>query len=322
MTEPPPATPLSPYAAAWNGVSRVADIGGPVHYVDFGGRVDGPCIVLVHGLGGSHLNWCLLAPRLARHARVVAVDLAGFGLTHPAGRAVTVPANAGLLGRFVGAVAGGPVVLVGNSMGGMVSILLASARPEVADGVVLVDPALPWVRGVRPDRLVAAAFLLYALPRVGERYLARRRATLSSRQLVQQVLTLCCVDPSVVPEELVAASVALLDQRAAVPGLDAAFLSAARSLVQVNARRRQYQAAMRAIRAPVLLLHGEQDRLVPVHAAQAAAAHNPSWRFQPLRGVGHVPQLETPDTVADLVLDWLGSTGVASAAARSVTGSG
>ena len=38
------------------GRSRTVDIDGPVHHVDFGGRADGPIVVLVHGLGGSHLN--------------------------------------------------------------------------------------------------------------------------------------------------------------------------------------------------------------------------------------------------------------------------
>jgi pimeloyl-ACP methyl ester carboxylesterase len=303
-------TEASSRLAAWGGVSRTADLGGPVHYVDFGGRADAPPVVLVHGLGGSHLNWCLLAPLLAEHARVMAVDLVGFGLTHPAGRSATVQANAALLDRFVRQVAGAPAVLVGNSMGGMVSILAAATRPDAVSVLALIDPALPWVAGVRPDRLVATTFMLYALPRVGERYLARRRATLTARELVQQVLDLCLVEPDVVPEELIAASVALVEHRATVPGLDAAFLTAARSLLQVSARRGRYWATMRTIRAPVLLMNGEQDRLVSVHSAREAAARNPHWRFHAFPGVGHVPQLEVPHAVADLILNWLTTTGV------------
>jgi pimeloyl-ACP methyl ester carboxylesterase len=196
-------------------------------------------------------------------------------------------------------------------MGGMVSILEATARPHAVSGLVLIDPALPWVRGTRPDRLVVATFLLYAVPRLGERYLARRRATYSAPELVRQVLDLCCVDPTVVPPDLVAASVALLEQRAAVPGLDAAFLAGARSLLQVSRRRERYWAAMRAVRAPVLLMNGAQDRLVSVNSAREAAARNPGWRFTVFPNVGHVPQLEVPDAVASLTLDWLASTGAA-----------
>ena len=49
---------------ATDGESRIVDLDGPVHYVDFGGLETGPAVVLVHGLGGSHLNWDLLAPLL------------------------------------------------------------------------------------------------------------------------------------------------------------------------------------------------------------------------------------------------------------------
>jgi pimeloyl-ACP methyl ester carboxylesterase len=205
----------------------------------------------------------------------------------------------------------------------MVSILEAVANPDAVAGLVLIDPVLPLVAGVRPDRLVAAMFMLYAVPGIGERYLARRRAAVAPRELVRQVLDLCCVDPTRVPQELVAASVALAEERVAVAGLDAAFLSAARSLLRVSARRGRYWAAMRKVRSPVLLIHGEQDRLVSVHSAREAAARNPDWRFEVLSDVGHVPQLEVPDAVAELMLDWLGSEGAPAAwrAAEPAVGS-
>ncbi|HEX8858667.1 MAG TPA: alpha/beta hydrolase [Actinomycetes bacterium] len=310
--------------AAWGGVSRTTDLGGPVHYVDFGGAGGAPRVVLVHGLGGSHLNWCLLAPRLVGQVRMLAVDLVGFGRTYPEGRAATVQTAAVMLDRFVREVAGAPAILVGNSMGGMVSIMEAVANPDAVAGLVLIDPVLPLVRGVRPDRLVTTMFMLYAVPGIGERYLARRRAAVAPRELVRQILDLCCVDPTRVPQDLVAASVALAGERAAVPGLDAAFLSAARSLLWVSARRGRYWAAMRAVESPVLLLHGERDRLVSVHSAREAAARNPDWRFEVVSDAGHVPQLEVPDAVADLILDWLGGEGATAArrAAEPTAGSG
>ena len=67
------------------------------------------------------------------------------------------------------------------------------------------------------------------------------------------------------------------------------------------ARRRRYAELMGAIQVPVLLLHGEKDRLVPLAAARAVAARNPAWRFAVARDVGHVPQLEAPEwTVAQI----------------------
>jgi len=294
-------------AANWGGTSRFADLDGPVHHVDFGGPADAPRIVLVHGLGGSHLNWCLLAPKLVERYRVVAVDLAGFGLTNPEGRDTTVPANTRLLNRFLREVIGEPVILVGNSMGGMISILQTAAHPDTVTALALVDPALPLVFGVRPDPLVMSTFFLYALPGLGERFLAKSRGGQTPRQQVKRVLNLVCADSNRVPEELVLASMSLIEQRAEVPGLDAAFLAAARSIVYVNARRAKYFAAMRKIRVPVFLMTGDSDRLVPVGSARAAAARNPDWRFEVFPGIGHVPQLEVPDEVARHLLDWLGS---------------
>ena len=313
MTAPQPA-PWGPQLERWGGVSRTIDIDGPVHYVDFGGPDDGPAVVMVHGLGGSHLNWCLLGPRLATTTRVMAVDLAGFGLTEAQGRSTTVQANAGLLGRFIRQVVGGPVVLVGNSMGGLVSLLHAARHPENVSGVVLVDPALPVVPGFHPDPLVTTTFFLYAVPRVGERFMERRRQAASPRELVMQVLNMCCVDPSLVPEELIQSSVALATRRAEMSGLDAAFLSAARSIMLFNANALRAWTATRRVSAPVLLLHGEKDRLVPVRSARVAARYNRHWQFEEIMGVGHVPQLEAPDLVAEHVLSWLDREGLVESA--------
>src|SRR5207244_1345774 len=98
--------------------------GIPVHSIDHGGS--GPILVLVHGLGGAAINWMTAGPILAERARVVAVDLAGFGRTPSLGRPTTVEANAELLVGFVSRVFAGPVILVGNSMGGMVSMIAAA----------------------------------------------------------------------------------------------------------------------------------------------------------------------------------------------------
>jgi pimeloyl-ACP methyl ester carboxylesterase len=293
----------APDVTQWGGTSRYVDLGGPVHYADFGG--EGQPIVLVHGLGGSHLNWCLLAPHLIPHGRVLAVDLAGFGLTNPDGRSTSVVANTALLHRFLTEVAGAPVVLVGNSMGGMISIQQAAAHPETVSGLVLIDPALPPAIGARPDPLVTAMFASYALPLFGSWMVARTRSRASAVQQVRRVYALCCEDPSSIPPELTAAAVALVERRAMVGGLDAAFLAAARSVLSVIGRRRQYLAAMRAVRSPVLLLHGESDRLVSIKSARAAAARLPHWEFAAFPRVGHVPQLEAPDLTAARILDWL-----------------
>jgi pimeloyl-ACP methyl ester carboxylesterase len=293
--------------ATMPGRGATVDLGGQVHYVDYGGDPDGPVIVAVHGLGGSHLNWDMLAPLLTDRARVLALDLPGFGRSEPGGRTARVSANVAVLGRFLDEVVREPAVLVGNSMGGMISIFTAGERPRSVSRLVLLDPAVPGPRRAL-DPLVALTFAVYSMPLLGERFMRRNRTRKSAVARVRETLTLCGVDPDAVPTEVIERSVALLDERQDVDGMDRAFLAAARSLVRVLADPRRYRRAMASISAPVLLVHGDRDRLVPVAAARDIARRHPGWRYVELPGVGHVPQLQVPDDVAKELLDWLDST--------------
>jgi pimeloyl-ACP methyl ester carboxylesterase len=292
------------FAAPWGARGYVTDLDGPVHWVEFGSVPAGPPLVFVHGLGGSHLNWVLTAPQLADGRRAVAPDLRGFGLTPGTRATATVPANARLLDRFVREVAGSPVILVGNSMGGLLSVLQARDHPETVAGLVLLDPALPLPARQRPDLQVASQFVAYAVPGLGE-LAVRAGALLSPRQSVQRTIDLCFADPSRADPAVVAAGVALEEHRRSMPGAGASMLAATRSLLPVIGRPRSYWAAMAALRIPVLLIGGDADRLVPVAAVRQAAARNPEWDTVILPGVGHTPQLEAPDDVTLAVRGWL-----------------
>jgi pimeloyl-ACP methyl ester carboxylesterase len=295
------------------GTSRTVDLGGPVHYVDFGGPDGAPTVVLVHGLGGSHLNWDLFAPLIRDRARVLALDLPGFGRSEPGGRRTTVHDNVAVLDRFLTEVAGTPAVLVGNSMGGMISILETAASPQSVNGLVLLDAAVPGPRRAL-DPLVAFTFAVYAIPMVGERFLALRRKRSTPLRQVRDMLRLCGVDPDALPPETIDRSIDLIGRREDVPAMDKAFLSAARSLLRILIDPRRYRAAMASIAAPVLMVQGDEDRLVPVAAARDIAQRHPGWRYLELPGVGHVPQLQVPEKVAAEFLAWLDETAGARAA--------
>ena len=285
--------------------SQWVDLGMPVHYVDHGGPADGPLLVMVHGLGGSVVNWAALAPLLTRTCRVLALDLIGFGHTQAGTHSTTVTANQVMLNEFLATVAGGPAILVGNSMGGVISILQARHHPESVTALVLVDPALPVTAGSPPDALVSASFGMYAVPHLGHAVLSARRRARTPEQLAMDVLRLCCVDPGRVPADVLEQHLEMARARREYPDLDKSFLVAARSLMRMLARRKAFMATIKAIRVPVLLLHGEKDRLVSVGASRTVAAANPTWRFEVAPDVGHVPQLEVPDWTAGRILDWL-----------------
>jgi pimeloyl-ACP methyl ester carboxylesterase len=281
----------------------VLDGGGPVHLADFGGS--GPPMVLVHGLGGSHLNWIRVGPRLAERARVLAPDLPGFGLTPPAGRSTGVQANARFLGRFVREVAGGPAILVSNSMGGLIAILAAANRPADVAGLVLLDPALPLAPGAPRDRQVVMAFTAYMVPGIGELFVRRRLAARGADGLVRDTFELCCVDPARVPAEVVDAHVEMVRERTRMPWANPSVLRAARSLVRVILRRRRFRDLLARIEAPTLLLQGEADRLVQVASARIVSGVRPDWTFRTLRDVGHTPHLEDPEATVREIWEWL-----------------
>jgi pimeloyl-ACP methyl ester carboxylesterase len=303
------------YAAPWGARGYLTDLDGPVHWIEFtadkgqGTSASQPPIVFVHGLGGSHLNWCLLGPHLAASRRAVALDLRGFGLTPGLRVNSTVQANTRLLDRWIQTVIGEPVILVGNSMGGLISILETSSNPDLIKGVVLLDPALP-LPPQKPDWQVSGQFLLYATPGLGEFAVAKLMASISPEKGVQQLVQLCFADPSRADPEMIRADVALSTKRhPATPAQAAArariFLAAARSLLWVLSRRQRYAKIMAGIDVPVLLIGGEDDRLVPVAAMRQAAARNPRWESVILAGVGHTPMLEVPDAVTTAIKDWL-----------------
>ena len=89
-----------------------------------------------------------------------------------------------------------------------------------------------------------------------------------------------------------------------MPNQDDAFLQAARSLVGAGSRPRRYHNIMRSLAQPVLLIHGDRDRLVPL-AARGAAAAKPKSASVIIHDVRHPPRLEDPYAVIDTVLRWL-----------------
>lgn len=278
-----------------------------VHTAWWAGPESGPVFVCVHGLGGSHVNWALLAPRLARHGAVWAPDLAGFGLTPPTGRRPTVADNVDLLAGFIRTVSGDrPVILLGNSMGGMITLLLAATRPHLIAAAVLVAPASPRPLNAPLDRQVVVNFATLAAPVLGERILAHRQRRTTPDEQVRQTLLLCAADPDSLDAEILAEHVELARQRRELPYARAALLQAARSLLLlIGPGAGRVWRAVAAVKAPTLLLHGAKDRLITAAGMAALARRRPDWTFISYDDLGHVPMLEAPDRVADDIEAWI-----------------
>ena len=298
----------------------MVDVDGPTHYLDFGGPREGPLVVCVHGLGGSHLNWLAVGPSLSLGARVMALDLVGHGRTTAAGRTATIEGHRALLGGFLEVVGNGsPAIVMGHSMGGLVAALQAAVEPESVAGLVLIDPALPTARPGLIHPRVVVNFVLCALPGLGEGYLAERRRRASVEQTVRRVLGVCCVDSARVDPAVVKAHVQLgacLNRAAA----DRAYLSSMRSLSMMMARSGPITDKLGRLQQPALLMQGERDRLVPLGAARRMAATHPRWRFEIAPDIGHVPMLEAPVWTTSVIDDWMTNEGAAAVATASLSG--
>lgn len=212
------------------GRARMIDVDGPVHVVEYGDGGGGPPVVCVHGLGGSAADWQLLAPRLAPR-RVYALDLPGFGVSPLGGRTATIQRLRVLLDRFIHEQVGEPVVLVGNSMGGMLALLQAARCRASVDRLVLLSPVVPTPVWRAPHLATVAQFMVYALPVVGEWFVRVRRRRIAPAALVAATLAYIAADVDRIPRSIVDERTALAPRRAGDATGDRAFLAAARSLL-------------------------------------------------------------------------------------------
>lgn len=271
-----------------------------LHYVDHGGA--GEPILLIHGLGGSHVNWDAVAPGLSALGHVVAIDLPGFGTNEPDEHQPEVSVFAERVAEFVSEHFGRPATLIGNSMGGLVSMLTAIRFPEQVTSLVLASPALP-PRSIR-FHWVTAQLLIRTAPGLGELITKQAYDRYSMEELTDLAYANLCADPSVVPEDMWHRSVVLANWRKEKRWATYAFSTASASILRELTPAR-YRRHLESVTVPTLLIHGDHDQVVQPASAVWAAGVRPDWRFEMLRGVGHLPMIERPSEFVGLVADFM-----------------
>ena len=262
----------------------------------------------VHGLGGASTNWTDLAALLAVRFDGWAVDLPGFGRSQPPpsyrysvrGHVRTVVDVLEHIAAQPGEGAGRPVHLVGNSLGGLVSLLVAARRPDLVATLTLISPAMPVYRV--PPAFTRALLLLLVpgVPALAE----RRLAGVDPEESVRAMIRMCFGDPSKVPAERLEQAASEMRERAGMPWADRALARSMRGLITSYLRvgRANAWRAARSLRMPALVLWGSRDRLVDPALAPRLAAAIPGARLLVLDGVGHVAMLEAPEPTARAVL--------------------
>ena len=142
------------------GTRELVDIGGRRLNVWRAGD-HGPVVLLVHGIPTNHLLWHDVVPQLAAQARVVAVDMLGYGWSDaPGDRGVDLASQAGHLLALLDALEVDRFVVVGHDLGGGVAQILATTAGQrvramgVVDGVCFDGWPVPAVRAMQLARPV------------------------------------------------------------------------------------------------------------------------------------------------------------------------
>jgi pimeloyl-ACP methyl ester carboxylesterase len=262
--------------------------GREVNYVDIGSG-DAPPVVFVHGLGGAWQNWLENLPRTAQERRALALDLPGFGRSEMPLRDITISGYGRTVERFCDQLGLGPVVLVGNSMGGFVSAEVAIQFPPRVERLVLVSAAGITTanlnrRPVHTWGRVAAAIGTYGA--------ANSRAAVVRPGLRHLSLAFVARHPSRLRADLCWEQI----HASGTPG----FRDALDALLDYDFRDR-----LGEIECPTLLVWGCEDMLVPAHDADEFERLIPNARKILMQDTGHVPMLERPVTFNDCLLEFL-----------------
>ena len=274
---------------------------GPVHVVDFGGQ--GRLIVLVHGIGGNHTNWWAVGPQLTSLGRVVAVDLVGCGYTEPLGRQCRLPTNEQLVKELVHQL-GEPEVLVGHSMGGLLSLLLASNEPTLVEALVLIDPSQRG-ESPRPNPRFLAQLLLPSVPVVGNAVLHRTVGPKTATERVSDAWAVSMVDQRRVSDSARQAAIDMAEYWYGTSWHRSSVLNAIASTGRALLDPQRYERAVDTTRCPTLVIHGIQDHMISYRRIERLAQRRPDWQVNFIDGAGHNPHLEAASEVVSLIDEFL-----------------
>ncbi|MEO1519413.1 MAG: alpha/beta fold hydrolase [Cyanobacteria bacterium J06633_2] len=262
----------------------------------------GQPIVLVHGFGASIGHWRKNIPELAEAGyRVFAIDLLGFGQSDKPPLNYSLEVWQELLYDFWTAHIQTPATFVGNSIGGLLTLMMMAKHPDAASSGVLLNCA--GGLNHRPSelnpvlRFVMGSFTtLVSSPVTGPFVFNRIRQKSRLRSTLKQVY----VDQTAITDELID----ILYEPSCDPGAQKVFAS----IVTAPAGPHPTEL-LPHIQQPLLILWGENDPWTPIKGAaiyQDMAQQEPHRvQFDTIPNAGHCPHDEHPEQVNRFILDWL-----------------
>ncbi|ULE32260.1 alpha/beta fold hydrolase [Mycobacterium sp. IDR2000157661] len=270
--------------------------GDRVAYRDAGSGEE--TVLLIHGMAGSSETWRAVMPQLSRKYRVVAPDLLGHGRSDKPRSDYSLGAFAVWLRDLLDELGVTRATIVGQSLGGGVAMQFVYQHPDYCQRLVLISSG-----GLGPDvgwtlRLLSAPGAEFLLP-----IIAPQAVLAAGNRLRNWFSTAGIQSPR--GAEMWSAYSSLADAQTRH-----AFLRTLRSVVDyrgqaVSALNRLHIAA----ETPIMAIWGDQDRIIPVDHAYVAQQFRPDSRLEVLEGVGHFPHVERPTEVAELLDDFISTSG-------------
>jgi pimeloyl-ACP methyl ester carboxylesterase len=248
-------------------------LGTRLHLRDSGPK-NAPAVIMLHGFGSSLHTWEPWAQALQSEFRVVRFDLPGSGLSGPDSTGDYSDSRTMVLILAVMDRLGvDRASLIGNSIGGRIAWKFAARDPERVTKLVLISPdgfaSTGFAYGQKPSIPATIKLMRYVLPK------ALLRMNLAPAYGDAAALTDATVDRYY---DLMLA-----------PGVRAAMIARMEQTVL-----EQPEPMLRSIKAPVLLVWGEKDALIPFSNAGDYLRELPNVKLASFPGLGHVPQEEAP----------------------------
>ncbi|HWH32961.1 MAG TPA: alpha/beta fold hydrolase, partial [Egibacteraceae bacterium] len=252
------------------------------------GPPDAPPVILLHGLGASKVSLLPVVAGLSAHHRVIALDFPGFGKSSsPVGAPYDAAWFAKVVRRTMDAAEVDSAFLVGNSMGGRVSVELALQSPERVRGIGLLCPAVAFdeYRLLRPFLQASRLDLALGVP-------GWKVPGPLPGWIVRNGLRAMFADHTRVPAANLDAA-----QQDFLRSIDnrrrrLAFLACTRRLGMESPAR--FWPRLVELQAPSLWVFGDRDRLVSPNYAELVRSACPTAHVEVWDSCGHVPQFEHP----------------------------
>jgi pimeloyl-ACP methyl ester carboxylesterase/CRP-like cAMP-binding protein len=251
--------------------------------------------LLIHGWSSSWYAMSPLLGLLSPRFRTIAVDLPGYGESPPLPERVTIPSYANLLADFIEQVTDGPVVLVGHSMGGMISLTLALRYPALVERMVLIGPAISGRLSQYINLVISPITLL-------ERFGLGSLIVSAAEQLMVGVSDQL-MRPASFAERTGITEKEYVRLRADVrrPGQ-----GRVRAECFLAMRDNDLRGRLCQVEAPSLVMWGAEDNTVPLRDAGVVADEWPEADLRIIPKAGHWPHFETPDTTRRQIASFLG----------------